>query len=43
MYYTCSKIRLTENIFSLTPTLTLTLILTPTLTLKHNNLFELTR
>jgi len=31
-YYICSKIRLSENVFPLTPTLTL----------KHNNVFGLT-
>jgi len=31
--YTCSKIRLTKNVFPLTPALTLTL--------KHNNVFGL--
>jgi len=35
IYYTCSKIRLTENVFSLIPTLA------PTL--KHNNAFGLTK
>jgi len=40
IYYTCFKIRLTKNVFPLTPTiilnltLTLTLILTLTLTLR---------
>jgi len=37
IYYTCSKTRLTENVFTLTPALTLTL------TLKRNNVFELTK
>jgi len=42
---TCSKTRLTENVFPLTPTLTrtLTLTLTLTLTITHNNVFELTK
>jgi len=31
IYYTCSKTRLTENVF----------LLTPALTLKHNNVFGL--
>jgi len=45
IYYTCSKILLTENVFLLTPTLTLTLTLTVTLTqtLKHNYVFGLTK
>jgi len=38
IYYICSKIGLTENVFPLTPTLTLTLALT----LKHN-VFGLTK
>jgi len=42
--YICSKTRLTENVFTLTPALILTLTLTSTLTLmlKHNTVFELT-
>jgi len=47
IYYTCSKTRLTENVFPLTPaltvTLTLILILSQTLTLKHNNVLGLTK
>jgi len=45
-YYTCSKTRLLENVFTLTPALTLilslTLILTLTLTfsLKRNNVSD---
>jgi len=35
IYYICSKIRLTENVYPLTPALT------RTLTLKHNNVFKL--
>jgi len=35
IYYICSKTRLTENVFLLTPALTLTL--------KHNNVFGMTK
>jgi len=47
--YTCSKTRLIENVFTLTPaftqtlTLTLSLTLTLTLPLKGNNVFGLTK
>jgi len=44
IYYTCSKIRLTENVFvnpNSNPNPVLTLI--PTVTLKHNNIFGLTK
>jgi len=45
IYYTCSKIRFTENIFPQTPALNLivNLILTLTPTLMHNNVFGLTK
>jgi len=36
-YYTCAKTRLTENVFLLTPDLSLTL------TVKHNHVFGLTK
>jgi len=43
IYYTYSKTRLIENVFTLTLALTLTLSLTLTLPLKRNNVFGLTK